>query len=428
MWGLQVEELWVIATCLLCGVACAIPGVFLMLSRTSLLADGIAHATLAGIGVSFLLFNSRNPFLLLSGAFLSGIITIVLVIFIQRVRVIRSDTALGIVFTTLFAIGVVIISTVAHDVDLDPGCVLYGLAEFVAFDTVRVGPIDVPTAFLSLSGILFFNILFSWLCWKELVITIFDPAQATLQNMRPALIRFVFLLSVTATIVLSFEVVGSLLVVSVLIAPAITAYMLTQSLIRIVALASFFAALSAPIGYSVALSTNTSVAGTISIVLGILCTLAIVASPRRGILAMALQRNLLRLRIIEDDTLGILFRWHEASTEHEAPSISPRFLVQVLHPRYLIRLALLRLKTRGAILTSLDGSLRLTEQGLVEAKALIRSHRLWESYLAKHLELPPDHLHDPSERIEHYIGRALARDIEQEVGTKTDPHGRTIPK
>jgi manganese/zinc/iron transport system permease protein len=428
MWGLQSEEIWVIATCLVCGIACAIPGVFLMLSRASLLADGIAHATLAGIGLSFLLFNSRNPFLLLSGAFLSGIATIVLVVFIQRVRVIRSDTALGIVFTTLFAIGVVIVSTVAHDVDLDPGCVLYGLAEFVAFDTVRVGSVDVPTAFLSLSGILIFNVLFAWLCWKELVITIFDPAQAALQSMRPALIRLIFLLSVTATIVLSFEIVGSLLVVSVLIAPAITAHMLTHSLVRIVLLASFFAALSAPIGYSVALSTNTSVAGSISIALGILCTLAIVGSPRRGILAVALQKTLLRLRIIEDDILGILFRWHEASAEHIAPPISIHFLVQVLRPWYLIRIALMRLKTRGAILTASDKTLRLTEQGLVEAKALIRSHRLWESYLAKHLELPPDHLHEPSERTEHYIGRALARDIEHEVGAKTDPHGRTIPK
>ena len=428
MWGLQSEEIWVIATCLVCGIACAIPGVFLMLSRASLLADGIAHATLAGIGLSFLLFNSRNPFLLLSGAFLSGIATIVLVVFIQRVRVIRSDTALGIVFTTLFAIGVVIVSTVAHDVDLDPGCVLYGLAEFVAFDTMRVGSVDVPTAFLSLSGILIFNVLFAWLCWKELVITIFDPAQAALQSMRPALIRLIFLLSVTATIVLSFEIVGSLLVVSVLIAPAITAYMLTHSLVRIVLLASFFAALSAPIGYGVALSTNTSVAGTISITLGILCILAVVGSPRRGILAVALQKTLLRLRIIEDDILGILFRWHEASAKHIATSIAIHFLVQVLRPWYLIRIALMRLKTRGAILTASDGSLRLTEQGLVEAKALIRSHRLWESYLAKHLELPPDHLHEPSERTEHYIGRALARDIEHEVGAKTDPHGRTIPK
>lgn len=425
--GLAPEELWVIATCMVCGLACAIPGVFLMLSRSSLLADGIAHATLAGIGMAFLIFKSRNPALLAGGAFCAGLITVFLIVGIQKTRVLKSDTALGVVFTSLFALGVVIISTVAHDVDLDPGCVLYGLAEFVPFDSRNIYGIEVPKAFLSLTTVLCATVIGYTLFWKELVITTFDPVVAKIQGVPALAVRLIFLVSVTITVVVSFEVVGSILVVALLVAPAIGASMLSRSLIGITLLSGFLAVVAAPIGYLSALHTNTPVASMMGITLGIMCALAITLAPSRGLVSLAIRRALLRLRITEDDILGILFRWHETSSKIPTIPIKPTFIKSALQSKTPASIALRTLQWKGSILVARDSSLRLTEQGLVEAKALIRSHRLWETYLAKHLGLAPDHLHEPSERTEHYIGRALARDIAEEVASDTDPHGRDIP-
>ena len=427
MLELAPEELWVIATCMLCGIACAIPGVFLMLSRSSLLADGIAHATLAGIGAAFLVFKSRNPILLTSGALCAGLLTVTLILVIQKTRVLKSDTALGIVFTSLFALGVILISTVANDVDLDPGCVLYGLAEFIPFDSIDIFGIAIPKAFLSLATVLCIATTGYILFWKELTITTFDPLGAKIQGIPATIVRAVFLLSVTVTVVVSFEVVGSILVVALLVAPAVAASMFSQTLIGITLLSALIATCAAPIGYLSALKTNTPVASMICITLGLFCAVSVLLSPSRGLISRFIRRELLRLRIAEDDILGILFRWHEASSKITTTPIKPNFIRSALQSTFRTLIALRLLRWRGSVLVATDASLRLSEQGFVEAKALIRSHRLWEAYLAKHLGLPVDHLHEPSERTEHYIGRALARDIAQEVASDVDPHGRDIP-
>jgi manganese/zinc/iron transport system permease protein len=331
------------------------------------------------------------------------------------------------VFTTLFSIGVIIIHLVARHVDLDPGCILYGLAEFIPFDTVQIGSLAIPRGFIWLSSLACVNAFLCFTFWKELSLFAFDPLLASTLGFHPRRIHYALLVVVTVTIVLSFEILGSILVVSMLVAPAATAYLMSYRLALIVCIATLAGAASAYIGYLGALAFNTSVAGMMSVTSGALFLVAALFSPTQGLVHTTLSRTRLQYRIVRDDILGMLYRWHEVASQQAAEPLTPVVIRQAIRSPLLVTLAIRSLRRSGEIVFSRDDTIRLSERGLVEARALIRSHRLWEAYLAKHLNLPLDHLHAASERTEHFIGRALTRDLAQDLETAKDPHGKSIP-
>jgi manganese/zinc/iron transport system permease protein len=425
--NLSNDELWVIATAGACAIACAIPGVFLMLKRASLLGDAISHSILPGLALAFIASGSRSPVIMMFGALVAGIATAVCSTSLRCLKIIKEDAALGIVFTSFFALGVLLISWAARSVDLDPGCVLYGLVEFAPFDTVRILSFEVPRTFAILSVIALFNATLVTLFFKELMISTFDRQLASTLGFRPRVIDYALMVMVTITAVASFEAVGSILVVSMLITPAATAYLLSSRLCHIMLLSVLVSICSAVGGYAGALSLNTSVAGMMSVIAALCFIAALLLSPTNGVLRARIDSLSLRYRIYRDDILGMLYRWHEVVGRDQRNPLSSADIESALGSFPLVKLALWSLRREGAIITSEKGTLRLSEHGLVDAAALIRSHRLWEAYLAKHLGLPKDHLHEPSERTEHFIGRALARELQDDLSTSKDPHGRSIP-
>ena len=425
--NLSVDELWVIATCAVCGAACAIPGVFLMLRRSALLGDAISHAILPGITVAFMISGERSPIFMLLGAALAGLLTALLSSLLSQSTILKKDAALGIVFTTMFAIGVLLLTWGARNVDLDPGCVLYGLAELTPFDTTELFSMLLPRSFVWLSIILLINISLVSIFFKELKLSSFDPVLASALGFNTTLIHYVLITSVTITAVASFEAVGSILVISMLITPAATAYLLTDRLGVLIFIAAALGIVAAFGGYAGALTLNTSVAGMMSVVSGVIFAISLVVAPRHGLAQRVITRAMLRYRILRDDILGRLYRWHEVVGRDLSNPLTHREIYQALGRSILTRLALRSLIRRGEVVRALNAPLHLTERGMLEAQALVRSHRLWESYLAKHLGLALDHLHIPSERTEHFIGLALTRELEKELATKLDPHGKVIP-
>jgi manganese/zinc/iron transport system permease protein len=398
-----------------------------MLTRSSLLADGISHSSLAGIAVAFLLSGSRDPLIMIAGALMAGLCTAAATSAIHRSSVLKPDSSLGIVFTSLFAIGVIIIHIVARRIDLDPGCVLYGLAEFIPFDTVYLAGYHIPRSFLWLSALAVCNSILCMVFWKELTLVAFDPLLAQTAGFHPRRVHYGLLLMVTVTIVLSFEALGSILVVTMLVGPAATAYLLSYRIATIVVLSMLIAIASTFLGYLSALSFNTSIAGMMSVCTGLLFIAAVLFSPSQGALHAALGRTKLMYRIVRDDILGMLYRWHEVSARQEAQPLTPWIVRRAMTSPILALIAIRSLTRSGEVVIANDATIRLSERGMVEARAIVRSHRLWEAYLAKHLNLPLDHLHASSERTEHFIGRALARELAQDVETLKDPHGKSIP-
>lgn len=282
--GLSLDEIWVIATAAACAIACTIPGVFLMLQRSSLLGDAISHSILPGLALGFMLSGARNPLAMMLGALTAGLLSTTAVALLTRVRIIKDDAALGITFTSFFALGVILISWSARSVDLDPGCVLYGLVEFSPFDTVSIFSLNIPRSFVILTTIALLNAALVILFFKELTLATFDYQLASALGFKPRLLRYGLMVVTTFTAVASFEAVGSILVVSMLITPAATAFLISKRLVNIILLALAIAVSSALGGYSGALILNTSVAGMMSVIAAILFIVALLAAPNNGIM------------------------------------------------------------------------------------------------------------------------------------------------
>ncbi len=424
---LTTGDLWVIATAALASVACAVPGVFLVLRRMSMLGDAISHAILPGIAIAYLATGSRSAIAMLVGAGAVGLLTAVGSRGLQRATRLPEDATLGVVFSSLFALGVVLVSWAASRVDLDPGCVLYGLIEFVAISSDRVGlmGVELPRQTATLGVACGVNLLLVAVFFKELRLVCFDEGLArALLGVGAGWLSYGLLGMVAATTVVSFEAVGSILVVTMLVAPAATAQLLTDRLGRMVAWAAGLGVIASVLGHVGAIVWNTSTAGMISVVAGLQFALAVLLAPRYGVLARKWAGMMLRVRIAGEDVLGALYRRQEGRADG-ASELPAGFLARVARWR-LRRAGLIAARPSGGANGTRD-RWSLTTKGIEAGRALVRSHRLWEGYLAKHLALPVDHLHEPSHRVEHYVTSEMREELAREVGTPTDPHGRAIP-
>lgn len=442
----RAEDWWVVAIAACGNSACALLGTFLVLRRLSLLGDAISHAILPGLAVAFLVTGTRAPWAMLLGAGLAGLAAVGLVSALSRRERVTEDAALGVVFSSFFAVGVILISFAARRVDLDPGCVLYGMIEFAPFDTVDVAGFMIPRAFLWLSIVLVIDLSLVGLFFKELRIVSFDPGLATTMGISAALVHAGLLIAVTSTAVAAFESVGSILVIAMLVVPGATAQLLSDRLVPLLLIAVGLGLVTAVLGYALAVELNTSVAGSMSVVGGALFALAALASPRHGLLSRALRRLLLSLRIHREDLLAALWRREErgrASAHPLASGVASGLASGVASGvasggasenaarsaagGVLTRLARLAARRAGEVATR-DGALVLTDAGRERGAALVRGHRLWEGWLSQNLGLPEDHLHEPSHRMEHFIDAELRERLAREVGSDVDPHGRPIPE
>ncbi len=415
------SDAWVMATAVVCAVACAIPGCFLVLRRMSMLGDAISHAVLPGLAMAFLITGTRDLWPMLVGAAAFGLLTAVVSSWLSRHARVPEDASMGVVFSSLFALGVLLITLGARSVDLDPGCVLYGMLEAVALDTTSVLGVTLPRALVGLGVVLALNVALTLIFWKEIKLVCFDPALATAMGISAGLVHHGLMGTVAATTVASFESVGSILVVAMLVAPGATAHLLTDRLGRMVPLAAVLAAVCAAAGHLLALWLDTNIAGMMAVVAGVQFAAAAMLAPRHGAIPAAVRRLRLSLKIEREDLLGDLFR------AGEGLRLSDVTARRALPPNWRTRVARRQLMARGLI-EHRGGVDTLTSAGAAEATRVIRSHRLWEAFLSERLGLATDHLHDPSERMEHHITPEMERTLRQEFArTQQDPQGKPIP-
>jgi manganese/zinc/iron transport system permease protein len=270
----------------LVAASCALLGSFLVLRKMALLGDAISHAVLPGIVLAFLATNSRSPLPMLLGAGALGVLTVFLVELFHRSRRLQEDASIGVVFPALFSIGVILISRYAGQVDLDLDCVLYGEIAYAPLDLLIVGGESYgPRPLWIAAGVFLFDLLLVALLYKELELSTFDPELAATLGFSPVVLHYLLMSAVSITVVASFESVGAILVVAMLVVPAATAYLLTDRLGILLALAVGLGVASAAGGYALAWWVDGSIAGAMAVVAGCLFLLALVASPRHGMWA-----------------------------------------------------------------------------------------------------------------------------------------------
>lgn len=280
-----MNDLYIISTAALVSMSCALLGCFLILRKMAMVGDAISHAVLPGIVIAFLISGSRDSVTMLVGAGLIGIITTFLIEFLHKKARLQTDASIGVTFTWLFAVGVVLISLFAGKVDLDQDCVLYGEIAYVPLDLVITGNGTVlgPRAIYIVGTILVLIILFIIIGYKELFLTTFDPAYASAIGISTTLWHYLLMGAVSATTVASFESVGAILVVALLIAPAATAYLLTDDFKWMLVVASVTGVLSSVTGYYLAVWVDGSIAGAVASMTGVFFALALFFSPTHGI-------------------------------------------------------------------------------------------------------------------------------------------------
>lgn len=277
---MDLNAFWIILTGALAAGACALVGSFLVLRKMAMLGDAISHAVLPGIAIAFFLTGSRAPLPMLIGAGVLGVAASVMIEALHRSGKLQQDASIGITFTWLFAVGVILISLFAGAVDLDQDCVLYGEIAYVPLDLITTGSGASlgPRAVWVVGGIFLLNLVFVVAFFRRLTIVSFDPALAASLGISTALWHYALMGMVSLTTVASFESVGAILVVAMLIAPAATAYLLTERLKRMLVLSVASGVLSAVGGYYLAALLDGSVAGAMAVVAGVQFALAAIAS------------------------------------------------------------------------------------------------------------------------------------------------------
>lgn len=241
-----------------------------------MLADAISHAVLPGIALAFLIFQSRQSPVMLAGAAVLGLITVFFVELLQCNGRLQSDAAIGVTFTALFAVGVLLISAYGRSVDLDQDCVLFGEIALVPWDRMIIGGNDAgPKAVWSLGGSLVLNAVFIWLFYKELKVSTFDPLLAKSLGIRTRLMQYGFMACVSLTAVSAFESVGAILVVALLVVPPATAFLLTTRLLPMLLLSAILGASAAIAGYYSAAPIDASISGMMAVCTGLLFSAAL---------------------------------------------------------------------------------------------------------------------------------------------------------
>lgn len=290
-------DTWIVITGVLCAISCALPGCFLVLRKMSMMGDAISHAVLPGLAIAFILTGTRSSVPMFLGAAIAGLLTALFTQWIMRFGNVDRGAAMGIVFTTLFAVGLLLIRQAADHVDLDPGCVLYGALELTPLDTVKVGGFDIPRAALVNGGALLVNLLVILALYKELKLSSFDPDLADTLGYSSQFLHYLLMTLVAVTTVAAFESVGSIIVIAMLIVPPATALLLTHRLDHMLWISAGAAALAAMGGHASALVVpgwlgfeSTTSSGMIAFMTGLIFAAAWLFSPSQGLVTRRFRR------------------------------------------------------------------------------------------------------------------------------------------
>jgi manganese/zinc/iron transport system permease protein len=278
-------DLQIVLTAGLVATACGLLGPFLVLRRVALMGDAVSHAVLPGIVGAFLLLGTRAPLPVIAGAAVFAVLCVLAIEALRATGLVKADAAIGLVFPALFSLGVLGITRWTSNLHLDLDATIYGEIAFVPLQQWSVAGAVIPRAVVIVGAVALLNLALVTALWKELKATSFDPEFSRTVGIPPAWLSRALLVAVAVTAVTAFESVGAILVVTLLIVPAAAAYLLTDRLWAMLAITVAIGWLSAGAGYAGALRLDASIAGAMGIVAAVCFALALLLSPKHGVLA-----------------------------------------------------------------------------------------------------------------------------------------------
>ncbi|HTF80712.1 MAG TPA: iron chelate uptake ABC transporter family permease subunit, partial [Cytophagales bacterium] len=333
---------------------------------------------------------------------------------VQRNSITKDDSSIGIVFTAMFALGIIGISwiTKKEGVHLD-------MKDFLFGNVLGVTNQDLVLTYLIGAFVIICIASF----FKYFFVSTFDPVIAATLGVSVALIHYFTMFLLSITIVASLQSVGVILVVAMLIIPGSTAYLLTDKLKIMVLISALVGALSAFLGLWVAIVIELTPGPLMALCGTFLFIMALLFSPKRGFVIRRYNSHAKKLLIQQEDILKYIHTQTSAGTLVNLSSLSQSMGLNTLRTRYLLN------KLRNKKWVHLRNTeVFLTSEGVAVANHLIRAHRLWETYLSEKMGVPMDRVHSSAEDMEHIQKKEFWDEVNKDLGfPTTDPHGSPIP-
>lgn len=410
-----IQEPWAIRALIastMVGLTCGALGAFIVLRNMSLIGDALSHAILPGVVVAFV-FLGYNTLGFFFGSVAAGLLSAVIITWIQQNVNTKNDAAIGIVFTAMFSIGVIGISSISRTgVHLD-------LKDFLFGNVLGVSNED-----LMMTGVVMVMVIVSIiLLYRYLFASTFQPTIASTMGIPVKLMHYYLMLLLSFSVVAAMQTVGVILVVAMLITPASTALLLTDRLPKVLIAASIIGFLSSVSGLILSILYEMPPGPAIAVTATTFYLLVAFLSPVNGIIAKSVRRKQQQQKIMHEDILKEIFKVSFSSktdihTLGEKLSISRGKLNNLLQS----------LINQKVIHKNNEGSFVLTEVGRSQANKLIRAHRLWESYLVNEIGMNASQIHNEAERYEHWLTSAEVDEVDKKLGYPAlDPHGAPIP-
>ena len=413
---------------MLMGLASSLVGVLVFIRKRALIGETLSHATYPGIvlGIAsfsglFLAYPGMFPLIALIGAFISALIGMYLVHFLENKLSLNSDTALCFVLSSFLGIGVLIASRLQFSEPVwfqKVQALLYGQAA-----TMLLIHVYVYSALVALI------ILFILLSHRSLKVLNFDRDFAKMLNVSTSWLDSMTFVLIVLAIVIGIRSVGVVLMAGMLIAPAAVARQFVGKLWQMFLVSSLFGILIGYLGIVVSVNGSLWLSGrygakialptgpVILIIATLFVVLALVFATRRGLISRVIRRKSFQMNCLEENILKYVYKAKGDVTFNDLKEVMCLYSI-VLAP------VLFMMRSKGLM----DG-FRLTEQGAKRAKRIIRLHRLWEVYLFTCLDVQAEHVHKSAEEMEHFITPELEEELVLLLGDpKTDPHNQEIPE
>lgn len=411
---------YVVLGVILLSASSAIVGTFTFLQKKALVGDAVAHAVLPGVCLSFIISGTKDPILLVIGAFLTGWISLVLIDKITENSRIKEDTAIGLILSVFFGIGILLLTYIQHSGNANQSGLdsfLFGKAASLVAEDLQVFSI------VSISLIIMVIIFF-----KELALISFDGAFARTIGLPVGLINLLLTTMTVMAVVVGIQAVGVVLMAAMLITPAASARFWTDNLIKMLFLAAGFAIVAALIGtYISYLAPRMPTGPWVVVVLSMFAFFSFFFSPKKGILKKQYDKRKFRKKMEYENILKAITQIDEQKNFVNEPVTKE----EIINKRYFdadsLSRNLRKLKNEG-YLDQKENLWVLTTAGINRGKRVIRLHRLWEVYLTQYLNIAPDHVHEDAENIEHILTPELEERLEKLLKfPRKDPHDSTIP-
>jgi len=404
----------------LLGASSALVGCFTFLRKKALVGDTIAHSILPGICLSFIIFKTKDPLMLLLGAMVSGWLSVYIVDYISANSKLKPDTAIGLTLSVFFGVGVLLLTHIQHSGNAAQAGLdkfLFGkAASLVQNDVITFGIVSV---LLIVTIVVFF---------KQFSLISFDVHFAKTIGLPVRTFEIILSIITVLAVAIGIQTVGVVLMAAMLITPAAAARFWTDKLKVMIVIAAFIGGISGIFGAFISFTAPSMPTGPwIVVVLSIIAIGSMLVAPKNGAISKIRKQKKNQRKILEDNIVKLLYKLGEKENDFfKNRSITTlKNYREIPENKFLKGLNILKNKNLVAHVNDLWV---LTDEGKKAGMRIVRIHRLWELYLTTYLRIAPDHVHEDAETIEHIITPEMELKLEHLLNfPEKDPHNVNIP-